>query len=295
MLTFNSIDVETANVDRASICQIGIVHVREGEIEDRWQTLVNPEAWFDPWNVSIHGIDETDVADSPTLPEVRDELRARLRGSVLVSQTSFDRVAFERAMTRYDLEQLQVTWLDSAKIARRAWPERYGRRGYGLKNIARDLDISFRHHDAIEDARAAAELVLRACAATEMDIEHWLRRVERPIFPSSTKSSSRPIPPAKREGNADGALFGETIVFTGSLAITRREAADMVAEAGCSVANNVSKKVTMLVVGTQNRSRFNGYKKSSKHRMAEALIEKGANIRMLSESDFAELVGVEVA
>ena len=48
MLTFNAIDVETANADRASICQIGIVHVRDGEIEDRWQTLVNPEDWFDP-------------------------------------------------------------------------------------------------------------------------------------------------------------------------------------------------------------------------------------------------------
>ena len=93
MLTFNSIDVETANADRASICQIGMVHVRDGQIEDRWQTLVNPEDWFDPWNTSIHGISETDVRNSLTLPEVRDELRARLRGSVLVSHTSFDRVA----------------------------------------------------------------------------------------------------------------------------------------------------------------------------------------------------------
>ena len=58
MVTFNSIDVETANADRASICQIGIVHIRDGEIEDRWQTLVNPEDWFDPWNISIHGIEE---------------------------------------------------------------------------------------------------------------------------------------------------------------------------------------------------------------------------------------------
>ena len=56
MLTFNAIDVETANADRASICQIGIVHVRDGAIHDRWQTLLNPEDWFDPWNVSIHGI-----------------------------------------------------------------------------------------------------------------------------------------------------------------------------------------------------------------------------------------------
>ena len=61
MLTFNSIDVETANADRASICQIGMVHVRDGQIEDRWQALVNPEDWFDPWNTSIHGISETDA------------------------------------------------------------------------------------------------------------------------------------------------------------------------------------------------------------------------------------------
>ena len=145
MATFNAIDVETANADRASICQIGIVHVEDGVVVDRWQTLVNPEDWFDPWNVSIHGIDEKDVRKSPTLPDVRDELRRRLRGSVLVSHTSFDRVAFERAMTRYVLEQLQVTWLDSAKIVQRAWPERYGRRGYGLRNVATDLDISFAH------------------------------------------------------------------------------------------------------------------------------------------------------
>ena len=201
MLTFNSIDVETANADRASICQIGIVHVRDGEIEDQWQTLVNPEDWFDPWNVSIHGIDKNDVRRSPKLPELRGELCARLRGSILVSHTSFDRVAVERAIARYELEPIQVTWLDSARIARRAWPESYGRSGYGLKNIANDLDISFRHHDALEDARAAAEIVLRSCASTEMDIEGWLRRIDRPVFPSSSGPST------KREGKRGGTVI----------------------------------------------------------------------------------------
>ncbi len=61
----------------------------------------------------IHGIDESDVSNCSTLPEVRAELRATLRGSIVVSHTSFDRVAFERAMTRYNLEQLQVTWLEA--------------------------------------------------------------------------------------------------------------------------------------------------------------------------------------
>ena len=290
MLTFNSIDVETANADRASICQIGIVHVREGKIEDQWQTLVNPEDWFDPWNVSIHGIEENDVRHSPTLPDVRGELRDRLRGSVLISHTSFDRVAFERAMVRYDLEKLRVTWLDSAKIARRAWPESYGRNGYGLGNIAKDLEISFRHHDALEDARAAAEIVLRACASTETDIEGWLRRVDLPIFTSSPRALS-----AKREGKVEGALFGETILFSGALGIPRQKAADMAAGAGCNVVNSVSKKVTMLVVGIQDESNLKGYQKSSKHRKVEELIEKGVEIQILSESDFSELMVVDLS
>ena len=289
MLTFNSIDVETANADRASICQIGIVHVRDGEIKDQWQTFVDPEDWFDPYNVSIHGIRENDVRNSPTLPEVRGELRSRLRGSLLVSHTSFDRVAFERAMTRYNLEQLQVTWLDSARIARRAWPERYGRGGYGLKNIAKNLDISFKHHDAMEDARAAAEIVLRACATAGVaNIEEWLRRVDCPIFPSSSGGA----PSEKRAGSVEGALYGETIVFTGKLGIPRREAADMAAAAGCNVIDNVTNKVTMIVVGTQDKRKMNGYEKSTKHRKAEALIKKGADIQILSESDFSELTGV---
>lgn len=285
MLTFNAIDVETANADRASICQIGIVHVRDGKVEDQWQSLINPEDWFDPLNTWIHGIEEADVRNSPTIPDVREELRSRLRGSVLVSHTAFDRIAFERAMTRYDLEQLQVRWLDSAKVVRRAWPEKYGRKGYGLKNVAKDLDISFKHHNALEDAKAAAEIMLRACDSTETDIDDWLYRVTRPIFSSSSPTNNQ-----NREGNEEGSLFGETIMFTGALTVPRREAADMAVEAGCSVVHNVSKKVTILVVGNQDESRLRGYEKSSKHRKAEELIDKGVDIQVLSETDFFEIM-----
>lgn len=297
MLTFNAIDVETANADRASICQIGIVHVQDGEVRDQWKSLVDPEDWFDSWNVAIHGIDADDVRNSPTLPELREELRSRLRGSILVSHTSFDRVAFERAMTRYNLQQFQVTWLDSARVARRAWPDRYSRRGYGLKNIARDLGISFQHHDALEDARVAAEIVLHACATAEMDIAGWLRRVTRPVFSSSSLSSSSKRrsgslgSSVRREGNLEGPLYGEIIVFTGTLSISRRKAADMAAEVGCAVVDRVTEATTILVAGIQDRSRLKkGYRKSSKHRKAEALIDQGVDIQILSESDFSDLM-----
>lgn len=286
-LTFNAVDVETANVDRSSICQIGIVHVVDGEIRDQWQSLINPEDWFDPWNIGIHGIDEAAVQGCPTLPEAHEELCQRLQGSVLVSHTAYDRTAFKRAMDKHGLDQLQVAWLDSARIARRAWPDRYGARGWGLANISKDLGISFRHHDAQEDARAAAHIVLRACRDTGLDIEAWLQRLQQSIRPS------HPSLGVKREGNPDGELYGHAVVFTGRLAIPRAQAADLAAHVGCTVAQDVTKKTTMLVVGVQIRNRLNGYEKSRRHRDAESLIRQGQEICLLSEADFSEVVGLE--
>ena len=291
VLTFNAIDVETANADRASICQIGIVHVRDGALVDQWRTLVNPEAWFDPWNVRIHGISEVNVTDSPTFPAVASDLRSRLDCEAVVSHTAFDRVALQRALIRYSLDPFPAMWLDSAAIARWAWPDRYARRGYGLHSIASDLDISFQHHDALDDARAAAHAVLRACEASNLDIAGWLERVRRPVLPASRSPSSSSLS-VNRAPNPDGPLSGETVVFTGALGITRAEAADLAAAAGCAVGVGVTKKTTMLVVGIQDESKLKGYEKSGKHRKAELLVERGAVIQILSEADFHDLVTV---
>ena len=174
-VTFNAIDVETANASPASICQIGVVYVRDGVIRDRVSILVNPEESFNHFNVRLHGIDEDTVEDSPAFPRVYAELRRRLSGKVLVSHTSFDRVALEGAAKKYCLDPLPVTWLDSATVARRAWPRKFRSR-WALATIAADLGITFKHHDAAEDARAAAEIVLRACWQSGLDIEGWIGR-----------------------------------------------------------------------------------------------------------------------
>ena len=281
-LTFNAIDVETANADLSSICQIGIAHVHEGQIVDTWKSLIDPDDWFDDWNVAIHGIIQDDVEDAPMMPEVIDELCRRLRSSILVSHTWFDKVSLERAMDKYHLEQLDVTWLDSAKIVRRAWPEKYGRRGYGLSSVAYDLGIDFQHHDALEDARAAAAIVVRACVDTGLGVEAWLDEVKRPIGlkRKSTKSAT------KERRNPDGNLFGEAVVFTGKLSFSRSIATKRALGAGCDVQSSVNERTTMLVVGMQDKSKLNGYEKSFKHRKAEAAVSRGIQIQIISEADF---------
>ncbi len=176
-LTFNAIDVETANADPSSICQIGIVHFNDGKIQEQWSILVNPEERFAPFNLRLHGIGETAVQGSRTLPQVHAELRRRLDGRILISHTQFDRTSLEGAMRKYQLAQLRATWLDSAAIARLAWPGKYRHR-WNLAKIAGDLGIAFEHHNAVEDARAAGEIVLHACQRAGLDMNGWLDRLK---------------------------------------------------------------------------------------------------------------------
>ena len=173
-LNFTAIDVETANADPSSICQIGIVQVRYGRIEEAASMLVHPETDFNPLNVRLHGISEATVKGNQPLSGIQERLSHLLSNKVLVSHTSFDQVALDGAMDRYGLERIRARWLDSSVIARRAWPEKFKRGGYSLARIAGELGIKFRHHDALEDARAAAEIVLQASEHTGLDLDDWL-------------------------------------------------------------------------------------------------------------------------
>ena len=169
-MDFNTIDVETANRDFASICQIGIVQVRRGQVVNCWKSLVDPQDDFDPFNVRIHGIDENMVRGSPLLPDLLSDLKQMLIGTYTVSHTSFDRKALDRALLLYQCESLPIFWLDSVKIARHAWP---GRQTYKLSALAAGFGIAFRHHDALEDARVVAELMIMACSDTGYDMPSW--------------------------------------------------------------------------------------------------------------------------
>ncbi len=288
-MDFVAIDVETANPNMASICQVGLAMFQRGALVDEWKSYINPEDYFHRVNVSIHGINEATVASAPTMCEVAGEIQARLDGQIAVSHTHFDRVAVRQAFNRHGLRLPECSWLDSARVARRTWSE-CASSGYGLKDVCRLIGHEFQHHDALEDAKAAGQILLSAICLTNQSVEESIRRVEWPIAPAT--SPRRPDAPITGEGNPDGPFFGEVMAFTGALEIPRKEAAALATDIGFTVAANVTKQTTMLVVGDQDVVKLAGHAKSSKHRKAEDLMSNGQPIRILQESDFRELVMV---
>ncbi len=177
---FTAIDLETANPDAYSICQIGIARYLDGELAEEWMSYIDPQANFNRDNIAIHGITAPAVRGWPTLPEVAGRLHEMLDGRIVVSHSHFDRVALEEAFDRHEIPRLSCEWLDSTLVARRAW-EGFSKRGFGLENLCRILGYRYQRHDALGDAKAAGVVMLAAIEQTGIGLTRWLRQVELPI------------------------------------------------------------------------------------------------------------------
>lgn len=281
MMRFLAVDVETANPRMSSICQIGIVAFEGGREVGADVRLVDPNDYFDPYNVAIHGITDEVILGAPRFGNLHSWLCEQTAGEIVACHTHFDRVALAQACGRYRLEPLTCNWLDTARVARRTWSQ-FAKSGFGLANLAYHFGIQFQHHDALHDARTAGLILLRAIEETGVDPAQWIERCR------SGPSSAQAI---RRDGDGDGPLVGESIVFTGALQMPRRAAADLAHEAGAGVEPGVTKTTTMLVVGDQDLDKLAGHEKSSKHRKAEQLISAGRPIRIVGEADFMILCG----
>lgn len=278
MPNFVSLDVETANSFMGSICQIGAVKFRGGQPTEVFTTLVDPKDWFDDFNTSIHGIDESMVSGSPVFAQAFPELFDFIDGHAVVHHTHFDRTSIRQACAACGFGDPPLRWLDTAKVTRRTWPE-FAQRGYGLAPLAEQLGIAFRHHDAAEDARAAGLILCAAMAASGLTLDEWFVRCDQPITDTSHRAYLR-------TGSGEGPLVGESVVFTGTLAQPRRACADRAAALGADVADTLTRKTTMLVLGDQDIRRIGAKGKSGKHLKAEQLIRQGFPIRIVAEQDF---------
>lgn len=283
-MRFVAIDFETANARLTSICQAGIVVFEDGREVLAESMLINPQDYFEPRYVKIHGIEADQIMGQPTFPEAFGRIAELLQNEIAVSHTTFDRTTLTQACRCYSIQPVVCRWLDSARIARRAWPQ-FAQSGYGLGNLAREFSITFKHHDAVQDARVAGLILLKAISESGTDLDGWFARVERPGSGNSWSSER-----VKLEGGTEGPLVGEVCVFTGELQISRREAAELANKAGGAIDPGVTKKTTLVIVGNQDLDRLAGKQKSAKHLKAEDMAAKGFPIRIIQESDFMALV-----
>ncbi len=160
-MQFAAIDFETANHRPDSPCQLAVVVVEGGEIRSEHCWLIRPKRlYFSPQCIAVHGILPEQVKDQPQWDKLWPEIFAAIDGRVLLAHNAgFDLRVLLQTLLTYDLSCPELEYSCTRLIARRCWP---GRSGYGLKPTADSLGLTFRHHDALEDARVCARIALAA-------------------------------------------------------------------------------------------------------------------------------------
>ncbi|MCL8251374.1 exonuclease domain-containing protein [Aeromicrobium fastidiosum] len=305
MLNFTAIDFETANSYRGSPCSVGLVKVRNGEIVDQRHWLIRPPEnadWFDPFNVSIHGITPNMVAEAPrwraVLPHIMDFIGDDV---VIAHNASFDIGVIRYACAIDNIEWPNLDFLCTLVLARRA----FSLPSYRLPFVTEACGfILEQHHDALADARAVVDVVrgmailgsapdVRALAA-----HHFVRvgRLESGAYSSSVSNMSGSVSlvaaDASADADPDGHLYGRVVVFTGALtSMTRQLAWDEVARSGGTPELNTTKRTNVLVLGDFNPANLRpGATYSGKARKAFDLQDKGQDIELMTEADFLRVL-----
>ena len=86
MKDFAAIDFETANNERSSVCSVGIVIVRNGEIVDSFYSLIQPEPnYYNYWCSQVHGLCIQDTEEAPEFPKVWAQIEPMIEGLPFVA------------------------------------------------------------------------------------------------------------------------------------------------------------------------------------------------------------------
>jgi DNA polymerase III subunit epsilon len=280
---FISLDVETAARHRHSICQIGIVGFSGGREVFAREILVDPGCDFDPMNTWIHGLTGSHVRGAATFKALHKDLAPFFDDQLVVAHSSFDETAMNAACVHHGLSSFAARWADTVAMARRAWPDLPNHR---LSTVAAHIGHAFRHHNALEDARAAGAVALAAMEALGSQLGDWVG-VSGPF--SETRNGSRAA--LRREGDGDGPLVGHCVVMTGDFTAPKHDLADLIHTAGGAVAPGVTKATTILVIGDRDAGLYGGKTKSGKQIKAEALRDAGQDIELISEAQLRGYFG----
>ena len=165
-MKYAAIDFETAYWGPGSACSLGISVSDGHEITDEWYRLIKPYRMnFDPACVQVNGIYPDDVENEPAFPAFWQEVAQRLEGSIVFAHNArFDMGVLASVLDVYDLPDIHFLYGDTVAVSRMLWKELPNHK---LATVAGSLGYDFRHHQALDDARACEMIVRKAVEKTE--------------------------------------------------------------------------------------------------------------------------------
>ena len=159
MSRFVVFDVETPNRLNHRMSAIGISIIEDGEIVGDYYSLVNPETYFDYFNIQLTGITPESVETAPSFPELWREIEPIMSSGMIVAHNAvFDLSVLKKCLQDYNIDWRPYTrYVCTVQMGRRLLPGISHR----LNRMCDSYGSELEHHRADSDSRACAEILLR--------------------------------------------------------------------------------------------------------------------------------------
>jgi len=162
MTDFAAIDFETANHYYSSVCSVGIVIVRNGQVAEKIYHLIRPEPeWYSYRNTQIHGLSAADTEKAKVFPHVWAEIEPQIAGLPLVAHnSSFDEGCLRAVFRTYQMDYPDYEFHCTCRASRRAFGKLLP--NHKLPTVAEHCGYDLtEHHHALADAEACAEIAVK--------------------------------------------------------------------------------------------------------------------------------------
>ena len=162
MTDFAAIDFETANECRSSVCSVGVVVVRGGEIVDSFYSLIHPEPEYYKWFCQqVHGLCPADTDDAPVFPFVWEKIAPMVEGLPLVAHNAaFDEGCLKEVFRVYQMDYPDYRFYDTLAASRRVFGPLLPNHKLDTVAAACGYELT-NHHHALADAEACAYIAMK--------------------------------------------------------------------------------------------------------------------------------------
>lgn len=152
-------DVETPNSHNDRMSSIGVVIVENGAVCGTYSSLVDPETYFDRFNVMLTGITPESVKDAPSFDRLWEDIGPVMESGLLVAHNApFDMSVLAKCLRAYCIEAPRfMDYACTVRMGRAVYP-RFA--DHKLDTMCWNLGIPLDHHRADSDALAAAKLLI---------------------------------------------------------------------------------------------------------------------------------------
>lgn len=152
-------DVETPNGRNDRMSSIGLAVIEDGVITEEFSTLVDPETWFDRFNIRLTGITPAMAEQAPDFGELWPTLAGYLDSGILLAHNAtFDLRVLACCLRAYSIDWYDTKqYLCTVRMGRRCYPALPDHR---LDTLCAHCGVELDHHRADSDSHACAALFL---------------------------------------------------------------------------------------------------------------------------------------